>query len=783
MKSLGQIILWLGLVAAVVTGWLLLPTDFWQYVFFLRIPLLMGLLLFALPFLAQGPLKSMLKNLFVLRDAGQIALTILGATVAGMAITFIVAIILGGAPDRFEVGELFEGSSQISSFKVWYYVLAITLALPTTLTVFLLYEEETPEEKKEERKGERWSGLSLGVLSGVVFLFLFQRIRDFLSLDKDSILDDFLVKAVGFLTTHSSKGAGYIYCKAENDCRLIDNHFDALVFFIVLLVIYIIGFKVFMPNSLPPEKKKIQEPPALLYVMLLISISVLLLGNLTFFFDYSRISVLFFWVLITGASYRLFNVDHYFILKDDPEQPKEPTDFAALLQKRLDKQEQKGSLKDTVVVVCASGGGIQAAGWTAQVLTGLQEELGESFTKAIGLISSVSGGSVGTMYYLDRFTDKGYPPHSESEEIFEGATANSLDAVGWGLAYPDLWRVILLPFLPDFLTPKVRDRGIAIEKDWQGHMKTPESPKTLGHWRSEVEEGNIPLPVLNATLVENGLRLLITPAKFPNPDKKKFFDFNSLYPGKDIDVVAGARLSATFPYISPICRAKVKDDKDSKTANNKDKEIANYHVADGGYFDNSGFVTALEWLEELLHEETTPQGEETTPQIKTILILQINPFPEVKPKEQDTEKEPDTSNNGSKDSPKKEKKRGLFMATLGPLLGLFKVREPILTSRNLTEVELLQEWQKAYKEKGVDIEYFPIFFPCLDEFSSEGEYEPPLSWKLTEKEKDEIKAGWATITGKKEGTEKSSTIKKLEDFWGKILNPDNKDENNNSIES
>ncbi|NEP71145.1 MAG: patatin-like phospholipase family protein [Okeania sp. SIO2G4] len=743
---LQKIILWLVLVGVVVTGWLLLPSAFWQYVFFLRIPLLMGVLLIALPFLATGALKSMLKNLFVLRGAGQIALTILGATVAGTAVTFVVAIILGGAPARFGVPEL----PGVFSSKVWYYVLAIALALPTTLTVFELSQEEMDNNK-------RWSGLFLGVSFGVIFLFLFKLIQNFLSVDKIPGINKVLVKAISFLTQHSSKAAGYI-----DNGILNNNHFDAIVFFIVLVVIYIIAFKLFMPSSLPPDKK-IQEPPALLYVMLLISVSVLLLGSLTFFFDYSRISVLFFWVLIAVALYRLLNVDHYFTLKDAPEQPEEQKNLTALLQKRLDKQDLEEPLaKQTVVVVCASGGGIQAAGWTAQVLTGLQEELGESFTKAIGLISSVSGGSVGAMYYLDRFTYKGFPPTSESEKIFEGATANSLDAVGWGLAYPDLWRVIFLPFLPDILTPKVRDRGIAIEKDWQGRMKTPESPKTLADWRGEVEEGNIPLPVLNATLVDNGWRLLVTPAKFPNNSQKKFFDFNSLYPGKDIDVVTGARLSATFPYISPICRA------DDRVADGKDRKIENYHVADGGYFDNSGFVTALEWLEELLRERPTQKGEETTPEIKRILILQINPFPETKPNEQ----------------PKKEKKRGLFMATIGPLLGLFKVRRPILTSRNLTEVELLQEWESAKQNDGnVEIEYFPIFFPSITEeaklglktaeqevtpdlkakqsfYSAEGEYEPPLSWKLTKKEKDAIRAGWKKIVRDKE-----STIEKLKNLW------------------
>lgn len=98
------------------------------------------------------------------------------------------------------------------------------------------------------------------------------------------------------------------------------------------------------------------------------------------------------------------------------------------------------------------------------------------------------------------------------------------------------------------------------------------------------------------------------------------------------------------------------------------------------------------------------------------------------------------------------------MATIGPLLGLFKVRKPILTSRNLTEVELLQEWQNAREvHKKVEIKYYPIFFSF---YSEEGEYEPPLSWKLTKKEKDAIRKGWEEIVGDKEGT-----IEKLKNLW------------------
>jgi hypothetical protein len=54
--------------------------------------------------------------------------------------------------------------------------------------------------------------------------------------------------------------------------------------------------------------------------------------------------------------------------------------------------------------VAAAGGGIQAAAWTARVLTGLEEICAEKrpgrFVQSLKLLSGVSGGSVGIMYFV-----------------------------------------------------------------------------------------------------------------------------------------------------------------------------------------------------------------------------------------------------------------------------------------------------------------------------------------------------------------------------------------------
>jgi hypothetical protein len=131
-----------------------------------------------------------------------------------------------------------------------------------------------------------------------------------------------------------------------------------------------------------------------------------------------------------------------------------------------------------------------------------------------------------------------------------------------------------------------------------------------------------------------------------------------------------------------------------------------------------------------------------------VLIVQINSFPK-------------SSTNGTVSG-----KDGWFMATVGPLLTLFKVRDPILATRNLMEVDLLIN---RWKDKGVEIDYFPIFFPQQTEFSKNGQHQPPLSWKLTDSQKEAIKIGWKIL-------KETKVIQDIKELWHEKWNmPEDED--------
>jgi hypothetical protein len=724
-------VLGIGIILAIAILWFYIPDDFSRYFFFLRVPILASLFLVALPILAKTIASAILKNLFVLRGQWQLTFVIVSAIAAGMSILLSATIIWNNAAGRFAVAE-------INPLPwIWQYGLAIVLSLPVCITTFDLSKERL-------KIRPRLTGAGVGIILSLILLLSVNVIRQWLA--TSLWLNYWLTMIIAFFGRRAALG----YVDAQSG-QLAMDHIAGIAALVVVFITYALVGWLFKPQ--PTSNRP--EAPALLFVMLILIEITLLFSGATFYLDYFRVPLLVILLIFSVVGYTALGVDHYFELKDDARKDKDNDpqlqDFKAIIDKRL--QHQTGDR--TLVVICASGGGIQAAGWTVQVLTGLQEILGTSFTQAIGLMSTVSGGSVGTMFYLDRFNDKGYPDLEYVDErgassknlahkntfttIFNSATKDGLDAIGWGLAYLDLWRFAGLACL---VNPKF-DRGTALETDWQGEMQNPGTKKTLATWREQALVGQIPVPVFNATLVEDGQRLLLTPMTFGEKSAQKCIDSNTLYSNHDIDVVTAARLSATFPYVSPICR-------------NDQKLNKNYHIADGGYFDNSGFATAVEWLNDWLEPLN----------IKKVLILQINAFPEA-------EVQPNKPVKGE---------AGWAMATLGPLKALYTVRDPILAARNAASAETLKQ---VWKQKHVEIEYFPIFFPsksCLPSkpetqrsgskiktasseprvtsFYDSNQYQPPLSWKLTDYEKQAIKAGWEAYSSQPDGD-----VAKIKYLW------------------
>ncbi len=486
-------------------------------------------------------------------------------------------------------------------------------------------------------------------------------------------------------------GAGYFkYDQRDRVESVLPNHGFAIFSLILSLVLYfIIGFA----KSFYFGAAQNPSVPTLAYVLLVLVMICWGLSGLSFFFDRYRIPVMLLfavWILITSLI-PFGSSDHFYQVRTPPQGVISLTPAEVVSNRK----------SPAIVVVAANGGGIQASAWAARVLVGLvkqcRKEFGiefktncQEFAKAIYLISSASGGSVGSMYFVDAYSENGLPvDNDELEKVVEKAKRSSLDEVAWGLVYPDFQRA-LFPFIT-----QTSDRGLSLEEALAAG--TDLSRKNLTDWREGVRAGWRPATVFNATITETGEPFLLgtTDIKAAGFTAKNFGDY---YPGKDISVVTAARLSASFPYVSPVARA----DGDGPSNNR-------LHVADGGYYDNYGMSTLTQWLDQALHAKEN--------QIKHVLVIQIRGAPSAQSRSRDL---------GGNQS--------WFFQTYAPLSTIVGVRDGGQISHNNIEFGLLGRTLTGELQVAPESAVF--------EYQPQDDKPLPLSWRLTKEQQDAIDKNW-----------------------------------------
>jgi predicted acylesterase/phospholipase RssA len=369
-------------------------------------------------------------------------------------------------------------------------------------------------------------------------------------------------------------GAGFF-----TDDRVRSGHLLATAFVFVLGIVYVAGRYILRPSG-----NWIHSVPVLYFIVLLASLLLWAGGFLSFWADRYRIPVLLSFLAVISVLNLAFDSDHYFITTN-------LSGPSVAIPSLTPDQIYKGWLQrhpngdDPIVVVTAAGGGIQAAGWTTKVLTELEAETDNcrsQFRDSLLLLSGVSGGSVGTMYYADSYIDS-----TPDDQVKRLAEQSSLREVAWGIAYFDFWRSV---------RPTGTDRATAMEEAWgrvwHGQNATAWSgaSRKLSEWKDAVAEHDQPAVILNSTIVETGERFLITNFSI-DPRQTGLHDYGAAswsfahkFPGCDLNIRTAARLSATFPFVSPVPQARGCEGPQR------------YHFADGGYYDNFGVSSAIDWL-------------------------------------------------------------------------------------------------------------------------------------------------------------------------------------------
>ena len=522
--------------------------------------------------------------------------------------------------------------------------------------------------------------------------------------------------------------------------------------------------------------------PVIAYVAILLIVVFWTLAGIAFFADRFRLPVL----TLTAAIVLILNhwpAEHVFRVQPmndafDHEPLPDPADFV----KRIAFAGRDDSRP--VIIISATGGGIHAAAWTATVLRELDLAFGDlEFHNHILLMSTVSGGSVATAGFLpEYFASNGFSP-ATYERLQGAAACSSLQAVAWGLAYPDTIR-LLFPWLFNIVPSLDRfDRGWALEKAIQRNLLDPYCVGSGSHGASAHDPENLTLNALarlsktlppnldphdprthfpaftfNTTVVETGDRFLLS-------NYSVFADTSGIYQllpaasflgvyGRettlpllnpkdvplrggfaDLSLLTAARLSASFTYASPATRLPFNMSQGS--------EKNAYHFVDGGYYDNDGTSSVIEFLEAASTAFSSKHP-------LRVLLIEIRNTDDI-----DINDSPDSyanqarlkwkKGNWKSDEAKTRYRFGPIEQILAPPETTVYAGFSSVTRRNRRELDTLQRALCGSLElKPITIDYQRHVFHTLgttEVNKGESEVDQPLSWHLTKRQKDWIESG------------------------------------------
>lgn len=246
-----------------------------------------------------------------------------------------------------------------------------------------------------------------------------------------------------------------------------------------------------------------------------------------------------------------------------------------------------------LVVLAVDGGGIRAATWIVSMLTTLEQDI-PGFPSYVRVITGASGGMVGAAYYVATLQKPGAgavhvadkPGRTLSrDQMIDAISADALEATTRRLVFRDVWPVVWRAYA---------DRGHALERAWEENTGSMDQP--LSQLAAGEAEGWRPSLIFSPMIVEDGRRLLVsnldlaplttahlpTGARSPIPASQSALEFAKLVPrALDLHVSTVARMSASFPYVSPAAEVPTRPLR---------------RVVDAGYYDEHGVALATAWI-------------------------------------------------------------------------------------------------------------------------------------------------------------------------------------------
>ena len=269
--------------------------------------------------------------------------------------------------------------------------------------------------------------------------------------------------------------------------------------------------------------------------------------------------------------------------------------------------------KKTMVLIASQGGASRAGYWTAAALARLRETAaakGVDFDSHLFAISSVSGGSVGSVGYAAMRLSIS-DPQDLTLRLLRFAGDNGLGPAVTGMLYPDL----LQRFLPVAFLP---DRAETLERSWEDAWASSGAPNGSAMREPFLNLAPRPAEQWRPVLVvqgasENGGRRVLTSAFQFTCDQIDADDFLASQ-GHDIAASTAILNGARFPWISP---GGTFSDKRCNAAGDVVAPVKD-HILDGGYFDNAGAETLREMVRAI---RALPDGSGAADKLRVVFVL------------------------------------------------------------------------------------------------------------------------------------------------------------------
>jgi len=371
-----------------------------------------------------------------------------------------------------------------------------------------------------------------------------------------------------------------------------------------------------------------------------------------------------------------------------------------------------------VIIVAAAGGGIRAAYWTSYVLAKLEDQNPGAGRHILGL-SGVSGGSLGVAAFTAALAQKPSSPDPYAKRLQHYYKAEFLSPLLAGFLVPDLVQRVLPFAVPPFDRARNFEIGLATTAEPIGdQMDLP-----LSHFYGK-DMPSLPYLFLNTTQAQTGLHGVVSPLHFDPAVFPNMVDLSCV--SSRIRLATAVHMSARFPFLSPAGELPWKDGAGCQPEPLQGYE---YLYVDGGYYDNSGTLTADAIGHAALDAFDAVRLEQALPGTIALDFVYI---------ENDPEAASAALNQGT--PPQPDKAPSTSLQDLGtPLVTMLAVRGE-LGFENLHQFTARIEGQRLHKELlNTDPGVAP---PTLLTFSlPRTDKNVPLGWVLSDRSKGEIEQG------------------------------------------